>query len=99
MKKLVLSQIYEGWRNKLLPPKELKALIEKTSQERLEMCAKCPHHSSLHKTIRPDEHCTYCGCTLSAKTRCLSCKCPIDKWEALVTPEQEDEMIPSDGEK
>lgn len=93
----LLSQIYEGWRNNLLPPSELKELIVSTSESRLDVCGKCPHHSKNHKTIRPDEHCTYCGCTLAAKTKCLSCRCPIGKWEALVTEEQEDEMLPSDG--
>lgn len=34
---------------------------------------------------RPDEHCTQCGCTLSAKARCLSCNCPLHKWQAVTT--------------
>ena len=33
-----------------------------------------------------------CGCTLSAKTRCLSCECPVKKWEALMTDDQYDEI-------
>jgi hypothetical protein len=47
-----------------------------------------------HKTpLRPDAHCTHCGCTLSAKTKCLSCSCPINMWEALMTLEEEQEML------
>lgn len=94
-----LSQIYEGWRNNLLPPKDLEELIIVTSKQRMDICEQCAHHSKRHKTIRPDAHCTHCGCTLSAKTKCLSCACPINKWGALVTAEQEDEMLPPDGKE
>lgn len=94
-----LSQIYEGWRNNLIPPKKLQEVIALTSTTRLAICDSCPHHSKFHKTIRVDDHCTHCGCTLAAKTKCLSCACPINKWEAVVTEEQEDEMLPTDGQK
>lgn len=87
-----LSQIMEGWRNNLIPPAKLKQLIKETSRERMAICEQCPHHSKHHKSIRPDEHCTYCGCTLKAKTKCLSCKCPINKWVALLSEEDEEQM-------
>jgi len=93
------SQVYEGWRNKLIPPSEIKDLIKKTSEERLNICAQCPHHSKNHKTVRPDDHCTYCGCTLTAKTSCLSCKCPIDKWIEKLTNEQEEQFKASINEQ
>lgn len=92
------SQVYEGWRNKLVPPSELKGLIEKTAEERLNICAQCPHHSKNYKSVRPDDHCTYCGCTLAAKTRCLSCKCPLEKWIETLTPEQEEQIKTSINE-
>ena len=91
----MISQIYEGWRNNLLPPKELKNKIVETSRERLAICKGCEYHShnrKNYKTIRPDAHCTHCGCTLAAKTKCLSCACPLEKWLALVTPDEEEEM-------
>lgn len=86
------SQIYEGWKNNLFPPSELKEIIEKTSQDRLNICAECEHHSKFHETARPDAHCTKCGCTLAAKTKCLSCSCPINKWTPVLTREQEKEI-------
>lgn len=93
------SQIIEGWRNKLIPPDHLKNVIELTSKQRTTICLKCEHHSEnrkkkdpSYKTIRPDHHCTNCGCTLSAKTRCLSCRCPLDKWIETATPEQEEQI-------
>lgn len=30
-----------------------------------------------------------CGCTLSAKIACLSCECPLKKWTAQLTKEEE----------
>jgi hypothetical protein len=59
--------------------------------QRIAICDDCQFHSKRHKTIRPDAHCTNCGCTLSAKTKCLSCACPINKWSSVMTREQEDE--------
>jgi Rieske Fe-S protein len=79
----------------LLPPEKLKKEIEKTSRERISICKQCEYHSANrtnYRTIRVDAHCTHCGCTLSAKTKCLSCECPLKKWTALTTSEQEEEM-------
>ena len=89
------EQIYEGWRNKLIPPKKLKKLISETAAERLAICRACEFNSKNRKrNVRFDEHCTECGCTLSAKTRCLSCECPlkIPKWDAVISFEQEQEI-------
>ena len=85
----VIQQIIEGWGNHLMPRKELELVIEQTSQERMEICNNCEHISTKHKTLRPDVHCTNCGCTLSAKTKCLSCNCPLNKWKAVISQEQQ----------
>lgn len=84
-----LAKIYEGWKNHLLPEENLRLFIDYVSQERTDICLQCEEHSSNkpgYKTIRPDAHCTDCGCTLVAKTKCLSCECPLKKWEAVDTP-------------
>jgi hypothetical protein len=95
--KLKFSQIYEGWRNKLIPPADMKEAIEAKREERLKICSECEHHSENKKatgwkTVRIDEHCTSCGCTLSAKTSCLSCSCPKKKWLSVIGGEDEDEL-------
>lgn len=65
----------------------------------MEICRGCKYFSENrkkegYKTKRPDEHCTDCGCTLSAKTACLSCECPLEgkekKWQAVTTQEEYD---------
>lgn len=93
-----LSEIYEGWRNRLIPPADMKDKIEAVSASRMEICQECRFYSENrkrkegYKSRRPDLHCTHCGCTLSAKTRCLSCSCPVNHWKALMTDDQYDEI-------
>jgi len=87
-----IAEIYEGWRNKILPPEKLREEIMEVSAQRMEICQACENHSMNHKTVRPDAHCVSCGCTLSAKTKCLSCSCPISKWTAVLSNEQETEF-------
>jgi hypothetical protein len=94
-----LSQIYLGWRNNLFPPEALKELIQTTSLERLAICEECSFHSKFHNTpLRPDNHCTDCGCNLDAKTKCLSCECPqiktlTNRWGALMSLKEEQEIL------
>lgn len=83
-----LGQIMEGWKNHLLPEERKKAFIEHVSLSRLAICNECDEHSSKHKTMRPDAHCVNCGCTLSAKTKCLTCECPLKKWIAQPIPDE-----------
>jgi hypothetical protein len=87
-----LGQIYEGWKNHLLPEEKKKAFIEHVSKERLSVCEACEEHSSNkkdYKSLRLDAHCTNCGCTLSAKTKCLTCDCPLKKWLPQPMPEDD----------
>jgi len=87
------SQIYEGWRNKLIPPADMKDMIQQVSKERVTICNDCPFHSKNHSTpLRPDAHCTDCGCNLEAKAACLSCSCPQDKWLAVVDQDEEEQL-------
>lgn len=83
-----LKQLFEGWRNHLLPPEKLKELIETTSDERLKICEQCENYS----TKNGYKHCAKCGCSFPAKTKCLSCKCPIDKWAAILSEVEEKEI-------
>lgn len=89
-----ISQIYEGWRNRLLTRSER---IESLSAHRMEICNNCIFHSDNRKkklnytTLRMDVHCVSCGCTLSAKTRCVSCDCPQGLWKAEHINEDDNE--------
>ncbi len=50
-----LGQIYEGWKNHILPEEKEKAYIEYVSLSRLAICNECDKHSKNHHTpLRPD---------------------------------------------
>jgi hypothetical protein len=82
----------------------MKEKIEAVSKSRMDICNECRYYSENrkknegYKSPRPDVHCTNCGCTLSAKTRCLSCNCPMKYWKALMTDDQYDEIRNELGE-
>ena len=83
----------------------MKKQIEEVSKERMDVCNRCPHQSEnkkrddkRFKTIRPDVHCTDCGCTLSAKTACLSCSCPKNFWKEVLSEDDAEQLkIDVDG--
>lgn len=83
--------IFEGWRNHLIPEETMKLYIEQTSDERMNVCNKCTSNSKVAGK-RGIERCLECGCPLIALTKCLSCKCEINKWEAVITVEEQDEI-------
>lgn len=92
-----LSQIAEGWRNDIMPPKNLKKLINIISEQRLNICKDCEAYSvngegcAIPGTSPCCNNKVYindiqgCGCPLKKKTKCLTCECPLKKWMA-VTP-------------
>ena len=88
-----LNQMIEGWKNHLLPEERKRAFIEHVSSTRLATCNECEEHSSNkkeYKSLRLDAHCTNCGCTLAAKTKCLTCECPLKKWLPQPMPENDE---------
>ena len=91
--KINFSQIYEGWKNNLFPAKDMRDYINTVGEERMAICESCDLISTKHQSIRPDVHCTDCGCMLSSKTKCLSCACPLDKWKAVIASRDEEEQL------
>lgn len=89
--KVNLKQVLEGFKNDWFPPEELRQLITDTSEERLAICKGCPFNSTPGR-ISSLSRCLDCKCFLTKKTKCLSCQCPQNKWQAIVT-EDEDKII------
>lgn len=89
--KIDFKGLMEGLKNSIFVKEE----IEKLAKERTDICKGCSHNSdhqkqyNNYKTLRPDFHCTVCGCDLHMKTRCLACACPINKWLAQMTEDEE----------
>lgn len=89
-----VKHIVEGWRNYLVPPKDMKELIEATYQERLEICNSCEYNSKNKNPNALFASCTHCGCPLSSKLRALTVSCPLPepKWGLVLTPEEREAM-------
>lgn len=83
------GNIIEGIRNSIFSRQD----VEIIASARMNVCDTCPHFddkgvSCLVPGTQPC--CSKCGCKLSWKTRSLSSECPISKWRAVVTPQEED---------
>jgi hypothetical protein len=66
--------------------------VEVVSKERMSVCNSCPE---LDKTgdncMVPltQPCCSVCGCSLGLKTRSLSSACDLNKWESIISLEEE----------
>lgn len=84
------KQILEGLKNSVFEKEDVEVIAE----ERLKICRsnECgfhdPNGTSDKVVVKGKESCGNCGCNLHLKTRCLSCACPINKWEALLSEEE-----------
>ena len=85
------KQILEGIKNKLFK----KEHVEVIAKNRWQICIKC---KSLDvkgdKCTMPGTQpcCGECGCSIAFKLRSLSSACPLNKWKAVLTEDEEDEL-------
>ena len=92
--KISIKGILEGTWNSIF----VKERIEEIAKQRDEICRGCSMNSdhakrfNKYKSFRPDFHCTVCGCDLHLKTRALSQECPLGKWKAHISQEEEFEL-------
>ena len=82
------KQILEGITNSVIRDEH----VEEVSRLRMELCNACPSKGTECVVIGTDPCCNECGCSLAFKTRALSTECPLGKWEALMTEEEEDKL-------
>jgi hypothetical protein len=79
-------KIFEGIRNSWFKKKH----IEKIATKRMSICKACPNID-----LKGDK-CMIPGtapcCGLCYKTRSMSSSCDINKWKAVMKPEQEDKL-------
>jgi len=89
------GQILEGITNSIFKKED----VEEVAHQRMQICMDC-HLYDVHGTgcmvpgTQPccDETKGGCGCSLKLKTRSMSSECPLNKWEALLTEEEEDKL-------
>jgi hypothetical protein len=87
------GQILEGITNSIFKKEDVEAVAE----YRMFVCKNCDlYDESGEGCMVPGTHpcCNEklggCGCSLSLKTRALSSDCPLKKWKAELTEEEED---------
>ena len=82
------TQIMEGIKNAVLRDE----FVEDVAKLRNEVCDACPSKGKKCAVKGTSPCCNECGCSLVFKTRSLSSECPLGKWAALVTEEEEDKL-------
>ena len=80
------KQIIEGITNAVIRDET----VEKVAQLRMDVCNECPSKGDECLVVGTAPCCNECGCSLSFKTKALSAECPLGKWKALMTEEQEE---------
>jgi len=89
------GQIIEGITNSIFKKED----VEEIAQQRMQICMNCGLYDvqgvgCMVKGTHPccNEKLGGCGCSLSLKTRALSSECPLGKWKAELTEEEEDAL-------
>ena len=82
------EQIFEVIKNSIIRDET----VEEISRLRYDICDECPRKGKKCAVKGTAPCCNECGCSLTFKTRSLSSDCPLGKWEAILTVEQEEEI-------
>lgn len=102
IEKIKKNKLTTLWNNKELILEGIKNYlfttdtIEQIALERNTICLACPNVDlSGVNCLAPGTQpcCSECGCSLKFKTRSLSSECPLKKWPALLTEEQENDLL------
>lgn len=73
-----------------------KAHIEEVHDERMAICKACPEIDLVGTKCAmsgAQPCCSNCGCSLKFKLRSMSSACPLNKWTAILTEDEENQMI------
>jgi hypothetical protein len=82
------KQILEGITNTVIRDET----IEEIARLRYSVCDECSSKGKDCAMPGTAPCCNECGCSLSFKTRSLASSCPLGKWEAITSVEEEDEL-------
>ena len=82
------NQIIEGITNSIIRDE----FVEDVASLRIEECNKCESQGNECAVPGTAPCCNECGCSLAFKTRSLSSECPLGKWKALVSEEEEEQL-------
>lgn len=89
------GHILEGVANSIFKKED----VEEIAYQRMQICKNCAlldvqGEGCFIAGTQPccNQNMGGCGCSLSLKTRALSSACPLNKWEAELTEEEEDKL-------
>lgn len=89
------GQILEGIKNSVFKKED----VEEVANYRMYICQNCPLYDINGEgcmvpgtTPCCNEKLGGCGCSLKLKTRALSSECPLKKWKAEMSEEEEDKL-------
>ena len=82
------SQIYEGIKNSIIRDET----VEEIARLRYDICDECPSKGTKCAIKATAPCCNECGCSLLFKKKSLSSECPLGKWKAIITEEEEDKL-------
>jgi len=69
--------------------------VEDVALARLSICEMCPkidYVGDKCMVTGSQPCCAECGCSLAFKLRAMSTECPLGKWKAVMSEEQEDKL-------
>lgn len=82
------KEILEGITNSVIRDET----IEEIAALRYNICNQCTSNGNECAIKGTGPCCNECGCSLSFKTRSLASDCPLGKWKAIATVEEEDKL-------
>lgn len=86
-----INQIAEGIKNRIFKNADVEAVAKMRFQE----CKICPLIDREGKSCAVPGTapcCSDCGCSLGLKIRSMSSDCPKGRWDAIMTPELEEQL-------
>ena len=86
------KQILEGIKNKIFKQEHVEAVAKERWEQHCVRCESLDREGKKCTVPKTQPCCGECGCSLGLKIRSLSSSCPLNKWPALMTDEEEDEL-------
>jgi hypothetical protein len=82
------KKILEGIKNTVVRDE----FVEDIASLRYNICHDCDQHGDDCAVPGTSPCCNECGCSLAFKTRSLASECPLGKWQAFATEDEEEEL-------
>jgi len=77
-----------------------KDSVEEIAEARMGICKTCPNIDMIGDSCElpgTQPCCSLCGCTLKLKTRSLAAACDDNRWDAILTPDEQEEVYTKTG--